>query len=672
MSILAMKKINICAMKKDRVRLLETLQNFGALEIDDEIFKDLDMSRLSDSDEKIAFERKATMLENVLDVLENYNPEKKGLLSSLEGKELIGKETFQGIVKKEDDIMNKAQEILDGQKKIIENKVSIDKNKVSIEYLSPWLDLDIPFEFTHTEKTAFLIGTIINVESLEEIYDNIGTHLVDLSEVEVQIIHKDKNQTCVVAVCLKEYEESVENGLHTLGFARVSNAFTGIPRQIKEEYLKENNMLEAMTEETKRTIEKLNEEKAKFKVLSDYYRMMAKKVEAMSKLPQSESTFFLNGYIPAKYGKKFLKKIEKDFELSVDMYDPDNEDEVPILLENGSVGSAVEGIVESYGLPKKGEIDPSKIMGMFYIFLFGLMLSDAAYGLIIFLTCFFIIKKYDRMEKSMKKSIKMFMYCGISTMIWGILFGGYFGDVISIASETFLGTQIDIKPLWFTPIDDPMKLLIYCMLFGIIHLFTGLAMKGYMCIKNKRYMDFVCDVILWYMILIGLIIMFLPTDLFFSLSQMKISFPGFINTLAKIMAIGGAIGILLLAGRGRKNPGLRFALGAYDLYNITGWLSDLLSYSRLLALGLATGVIASVVNQIGAMGGNSVIGIILFLIVFVIGHVFNMAINMLGAYVHTNRLQYVEFFSKFYEGGGKAFNPLKSNTKYIEIGEEIE
>ena len=126
-----------------------------------------------------------------------------------------------------------------------------------------------------------------------------------------------------------------------------------------------------------------------------------------------------------------------------------------------------------------------------------------------------------------------------------------------------------------------------------------------------------------------------------------------------------------MSGRANKNPGLRLALGLYDVYNVTGWLSDVLSYSRLLALGLATGVIASVINQMGSMAGDGIFGAIVFLVVFVFGHAFNMAINVLGAYVHTNRLQFVEFFGKFYEGGGKPFNPFKLNTKYVDIKEEM-
>ena len=233
-----------------------------------------------------------------------------------------------------------------------------------------------------------------------------------------------------------------------------------------------------------------------------------------------------------------------------------------------------------------------------------------------------------------------------------------------------MGTTITPPPLWFAPLNEPMKLLLYSMLFGVIHLFTGLAIKGYLCIRERQIMDFFCDVVLWFMLLIGLILMLLPSELFASIAQSVIVFPEWLNTLAKALAIIGAVGIVLMSGRSNKNPALRIALGAYDLYNITGWLSDVLSYSRLLALGLATGVIASVINQLGSMMPNNVIGIIAFVLIFIVGHSMNLAINLLGAYVHTNRLQFVEFFGKFYEGGGRPFNPFRENTKYAEIKEE--
>ena len=148
---------------------------------------------------------------------------------------------------------------------------------------------------------------------------------------------------------------------------------------------------------------------------------------------------------------------------------------------------------------------------------------------------------------------------------------------------------------------------------------------------------------------------------------MQFNFPGWLKNTSYGLAIAGAAIIVLMSGRDHKNPVLRLALGLYDIYNLTGWLSDLLSYSRLLALGLATGVIAQVINQMGSMAGDGIFGAIVFIIVFIVGHLFNLAINMLGAYVHTCRLQYVEFFGKFYEGGGNPFRPFRENTKYVDI-----
>ena len=204
----------------------------------------------------------------------------------------------------------------------------------------------------------------------------------------------------------------------------------------------------------------------------------------------------------------------------------------------------------------------------------------------------------------------------------------------------------------------------------MIHLFLGLGMKGYMLLRDKKYLDFVCDVVFWYLLLVGLILILLPSGMFESISQMQFNFPPVLNQAAKLMAAAGAAGILLMSGRGRKNWFLRVALGAYDLYGVTSWLSDVLSYSRLLALGLATGVIGSVINSMGAMLGGGIVGAIGFTLVFLIGHSVNIGINLLGAYVHTNRLQYVEFFGKFYEGGGRPFNPFSIHTNYVEFKEE--
>jgi V/A-type H+-transporting ATPase subunit I len=289
-------------------------------------------------------------------------------------------------------------------------------------------------------------------------------------------------------------------------------------------------------------------------------------------------------------------------------------------------------------------------MGPFYCFFFGMMVSDAAYGLVIALITGIILKKY-KLEGTLAKMIKLFFFCGLSTLLWGSMFGGWFGDILPVVT----GGRINIPPIWFNPLDDPMKLLIWSMIFGGIHLFTAMGIKAYMLIRDGKPFDAIFDVGSWYILLIGLPLLLLG---------------GTLAQVGKYMAIIGAAMLILTQGRNDKNIIKRLLSGVLSLYDVTGYLSDVLSYSRLLALGLGTGVIASVINTLGTLFGFNVLGIIVLVIVFIGGHTFNIAINALGAYVHSSRLQYVEFFGKFYEGGGKRFEPFKRNSKYITLNDK--
>ncbi|HBA62472.1 MAG TPA: V-type ATP synthase subunit I [Lachnospiraceae bacterium] len=670
MSVLQMQRISICAMKKDRKAILEDLQSLGVLEIDTSAVQDEELMRMDTLESRQAFEKNANAADQALEVLDEYSPEKKSMFASLEGKELIERANYLNVAERRDEILRKTNQIMALKKAIAESKAGIVKLETQKESLTPWLALDVPLNYRGTKRTAVLIGSIGSVLPLEELYQKIAEHVPDLDAVDLQIISVDKDQTCVAVICLKENAAALEEALRTLGFARPSQNVSEVPARQLEKLDAEIAELRQKIARTEDEIRTFADRREELRVFSDYFRIRAQKYEVLSRIPQSGRTFFITGYVPKKKAKGLEDKLEQKYSLSVELEEVSEEEDVPVLLENGKLAGTMEGIVASFGLPGKGEFDPSKVMFFFYIFLFGLMLSDAAYGFIIFLACAIVLKKFPRMAENMQKSIRMFMYCGLSTMVWGILLGGYFGDAINVISRTFFGHEVGLDPVWFAPLDDPMKLLIYSMLFGVIHLYTGLILKGYMCVRDKRYVDLICDVVFWLMMLTGLIMMLLPSELFRSISQMNIVFPAAVNTLAKVLAIGGAVGILLMSGRANKNPLLRIALGAYDLYNVTGWLSDVLSYSRLLALGLATGVIASVINQMGSMLGGGIVGVILFIVVFIIGHVFNLAINVLGAYVHTCRLQYVEFFGKFYEGGGREFNPFKENTKYVDIKED--
>jgi len=225
---------------------------------------------------------------------------------------------------------------------------------------------------------------------------------------------------------------------------------------------------------------------------------------------------------------------------------------------------------------------------------------------------------------------------------------------ITGGAETFLGKTVTIPQL-IDPLNEPMTILIMSCAFGVVHLFVGMGIKAYIMIKRGNLLGAIFDIGFWYILLIGLPLLLAPAPF---------------NTVGKVMAIAGAVGLVLTQGRHKPTIIGKITGGVMSLYDITSYFSDVLSYSRILALGLATGVIASVVNVLATMAGGGIIGVIAFVVIFVFGHLLNLGINALGSYVHSARLQYVEFFGKYYEGGGTKFDPLKIKTKYVKVTEE--
>lgn len=674
MAVLQMQKVSICALKRDRKAILEKIQSMGILEVS-QIQEDTQgLEKMNTQTARSMFEKNAASADMALGILDEYVPEKTSVFAGLEGKALVDQKSFDQAVERKDKIMTVAAAIISQQKKIAEYRANIQKLENQIESLYPWMNLDVPMAYRGTKSAAFLTGTFSQELTLEEIYGMILEEAPETVGADVTILSSGKDGTYLAVLCLRKDEEKIEEALRKNGFARPSQLISQVPARAKESL---QNQIRDLSEEIERCQEEIRRysyERTNLRLISDYFRARGQKYEVLGTLPQSKSTFLISGYVPGKAVGALEKALDR-FVLSMEVESVPEDEEAPVLLKNNKFTESVEGIVESFGLPAKGEIDPTTIMSFFYVFFFGMMLSDAAYGILVFLVCFILVKKFPRMESSMRKSLKLFMFGGLSTLVWGILFGGYFGDAIDVVAKTFFHVTVPeggmVKALWFVPLNDPMRLLLYSMAFGVIHLFTGLGIKGFMLIRDKKYLDFFCDVVLWYVFLVGLLLMLIPSSLFAAISQMDPSaFPPVMSTVGKVMAVIGLIGLILMSGRANKNPVLRLALGLYDVYNVTGWLSDVLSYSRLLALGLATGVIASVVNQMGSMAGDGILGAIIFILVFIVGHTLNLAINLLGAYVHTNRLQYVEFFGKFYEGGGKPFEPFFANTKYVDVKEE--
>lgn len=670
MAVMQMQRISICALKENRKAILEKLQSLGVMEIDASVLQDENLQKMDTSKSRQVFEKQAVLADQALEVLDVYAPEKKSMLSSLEGKPLIGQPEYFHSIEKKGQILQEAKKLTGWSREIAEYQAGIQKLENQVESLIPWLALDIPMTGSRTDKSVCFIGTMPGVLTEDSIGQMVREQKEELEAFDVKVLYTDRDTTYLAVTALKDEASAVEEELRRHGFARPSNPANKKPAEEKAGYEKEISSYKAQVEELKEKIKASSGVRRELQEISDYYRIRADKYEVLGQIPQSENTFFVTGFVPGDALGLIKEKIGDIFDCSIDIEDIPEDVEAPVLLHNGPISSTTEGVLASFGLPKKGEIDPTKIMSAFYIFLFGMMLSDAGYGLIMFLGCFIALKKFPRMGEGMKKTLQMFMYCGISTIVWGVLFGGYFGDVVNVVSRVFFGHEVGIPPLWFAPLNDPMKLLMFSLAVGLVHLFTGLFLKGFTSIKNGDVMGALIDCGCWFLFLIGLILMLLPSSIFAGIAGTQIVFPPFVNLLAKVLTIAGALGLLLFSARDKKNPGLRLALGAYELYGVTSWLSDVLSYSRLLALGLATGVIAQVINQIGSMGGASILGAVLFIVVFLVGHTLSLAINLLGAYVHTNRLQYVEFFGKFYEGGGRPFSPFRENTKYVDIKED--
>ena len=671
MSVVPMKRISVIAMKRDRKAVLDYLQVQGAVQIsvrgkEDEVFTKTDMSK-----QKQVFQKNTDRAEEALAILKRRVPEKTGLLSSFEGRKELTTSEYQKMQENIDDTMRVCSRIIELDKQLADSISGIPKLEDQKKALEPWIKFDLPLDFAGTRTTAVFTGSLQGEYTRDALY----TELKKLSGVETfecDIISAESTQTCIFLVCEKKDQQAVREALRRLNFAAPPvSGLNPVERmkQIDAQIAEEIKLQEKLLKE----IEELSSYRNDIRFASDYFRIRAEKYGVISQLLQSRRVFCLEGYIPETSAQALASQLESRFDAAVEINDLKKKEKPPVLLKNNAFATPLEGITESYSLPGTTEIGPTFICACFYYILFGIMLSDAGCGLFLVLGTAFILWKFGRtMEAGMKKFMQMFLLCGISTTFWGIMFGSFFGDAISVIGTTFLGKGegFGLKPVWFEPLSEPMRMLTFCFILALIHMFVGLGAKAYMLLKEGKVMDMIYDVVLWYVLLIACVVFLLTVPTMADMLGVSTLSATWQKPAGILMAVS-AVGIILTGGRESKNWFKRILKGLYSLYGISSWLSDILSYSRLLALGLATGVIATVFNSMGSMGGNSPGGVVMFIIVFLIGNVLNLAINALGAYVHTNRLTYVEFFGKFYEGGGTAFRPFAVNTKYYKIKEDM-
>ncbi|MDR2504751.1 MAG: V-type ATP synthase subunit I [Oscillospiraceae bacterium] len=659
-----MSRFRLVGLASQRKAILETLQRTGSVEVSPAAGDASLYTPLATSDTCALLEKIIKASEDASEVLDRVAPDKSAKAGMFAGRAVVSANDFDSFYQRSNLVYRTALDIISDDKAIAAAQNEISKLEARRLALAPWLSLPVPLNFAGTENTRVFVGSFEGQRSREQIMEAAAAAAPELSLYDMEIVAARKEQTCVLAVVHRDEARAFEQALTSVGFIKPA-AETQLNPQAEDANLvrqiethKKNEAAAAAR------IGEASKKRADILFLADHCRMRLAKYEAMRNVAQGEYTVLLEGWVEKSKARKLADKLEKSYDCVIELTEPEDGDDVPIKLVNNKFAGAIESVLTGFGLPQRGEADPLNVMALFYYALFGLMFSDAGYGIILTGACFYILKKYKNLEDGMKNSMRMFMGCGIATTFWGFVFGSFFGNVVGRVSDIFGSGTVALKPLWYDPVAEPMRLLMFSFVIGIAHLSAAYIMKAVSYVRAGKAKEILFDVIFPLFTFYALLGMLVGTSMFATMAGSAIPVPAWLNTICMGVAAACAIGIILFGGRESRSWVKRILKGAYALYNVVaGWLGDVLSYARLLALGLATGVIATVMNDLAGMGGKGFAGAVMFVLIFIIGQTLNFAINVLGAYVHTNRLMYVEFFGKFYEGGGRAFAPLTIKTK---------
>lgn len=657
MSIVKMKQLRLLGLRSDRDQLFRLLQKQGCVEIcePDADPNDPEWVSLTQSDGRgLAKAREQhSLLNNALMILKKYAQTKNGLLRArpvLSERELfddniyaVGLDTAQVILNTERSITSMTAE----QGKLLSHKAA----------LAPWIPLDIPLDFAGSKIVIPIFGTI----PAKSDYPGMEAAVASASEMSTLFYSSaDQDLQYFLLVCHANEESSCVEAMRPFGFTRAHvRGWTGTAAENDTILNLQLSELGEKIAKSKRQLASL----APFR--DDLLRCIDRSAqdialeEAAGRLIRTDNTFCLQGWIPAE-SENVLANILGSFTCAWETQDPAPEEyaNVPIQLKNNKWTAPYKVITEMYSLPAYNGLDPNPFIMPFFALFFGIMFADMAYGLIMFLTGILALKLW-RPKGTAKNMMGLLMQCGISAFLVGFLTGSFFGDAVSVVAKIFdkewsivpyLGTirigdivAIDL-PLNLLEGNNPLYVLILSMILGVIHLALGVGIATYLNIKDKNWLAAVAD-LSWWCIFAGIAVMIL-------------------NGSTILLFTGIAIMMLSASLLGKGFGRITGIFGA--VYNgLTGYLGDILSYSRLMALMLAGSVIASVFNQLGALGG-----LLLFIPVAIIGHLLNFALNLIGCFVHTMRLQFLEFFGKWYREGGRPFKPLNYNTKYVDIKED--
>ena len=642
MAILKMKKLRICGVSEEQTQLIRQLQLLGSVEIGAPCAltdtQGVQVFCAGDGKSADALLRTSARLTSALETLKHYETKKGGLFAARPEKtigELFSDEAYAAA-------LDTAQAVLDAQD--ARSRLAAEKSRLTAvrESFVPWQQLPLPLETLGTQHTRILLGTVPAQTDLEALRAKV---FEAADEVQLEQISADQQSLYLLVFVHKCAAEAVGAALREAGFALTT--FDGVQGTAAENIRRTDEAIAACEQQDAEKLAELTalaEQKSALQLAFDRCTQEIAKAQAADRLVHSEKTFCLGGWVPCEDVGK-LEALLSGFCCAWELTDPAPEEypDVPVKLKNNKLTWPLNMVTEMYSLPAYDGVDPNPLMAPFFILFYGIMMADMGYGLLMILASIIITKK-SRPKGTSGQMFGLMFSCGISTFLMGALTGGFFGDFLpQLVGIIDPDTTFKALPSLFTPLDDTITILIGAMALGFVQIVTGMAISFVEKIKKGQIMDAIWEELTWWVVFAGIACMALG-----------------VTNIVLYVGLG-----MVVVGSGWSAKGFGKVTAVFgSVYNhVTGYFGDILSYSRLMTLMLAGSVIASVFNTLGAIPGN----VVFFLLVSVAGNGLNFALNLLSCYVHDLRLQCLEYFGKFYQDGGKPFEPLAINTKYVDI-----
>jgi len=657
MGITRMKKIQIGALREDLPQISKILQELGVIEVtgftESESGQDAFFKTTADFSNQISeADRRLAEIARALGFLEQIAPVKPNIIEQFSGiKTYVTPKEREQLLAKESRVIELLAELQRCETEI--SQIQSERAKVTalFETFNLWKDLDLSWEALQGNSTIQIILASVSQPSTE------AKAVIESLEVPyyLEVVSENQNGTQFLLSFEREHYHEFQQVLSKINANIVHLPDYGSSVQAKlDELQKELARLDAYEQNVREQVRALNAERPLLQVFYDHNLSEKIRLETLQQLVYSQRCFVMTGWVPAEQLLRVENTLKRNnIRYILEEVEPQPDEEIPTVLRNQKWATPFEYLVHSYSLPQYKEIDPTPIIAPFFFIFFGIAMGDAGYGLVLALICAGLLIKL-KMGPMGRRISWMFLISGFGAVIFGLITGSIFSL-----------ENINFK--LFNPLENPILLLIIALGLGVIQLFLGLFISAYATVREGRWIDALCNQ--------GTLIFFLAMAILVMIKD-AVGLSLYSNTLMYLLLIAAA-SMVLANVRGKKGI-LGFIGGIlggfYNIYGTIGFFSDILSYSRLMALGLSGGVMGGIMNQLAWMlvEGIPIVGWLLGATVFLFGHCLNLALSLLGAYVHSSRLQYLEFFGKFFEGGGKPFTPLENKQKYTFVINERE